>query len=87
MKYNEVKIEDARKCCKEHNKKCEICPLRRTREHMTKYGIKEFTMFCWFILMGIFTEDHEEMIWLQNETVHHEEEYKEWLREQENKAK
>lgn len=53
MKYADIDIKTARKCCKQHsykNKdgetitKCETCPLERTGTNKDKH------LFCWFIL-------------------------------------
>ncbi len=56
MKYAEIDIKTARKCCKQHsykNKhgmtipKCETCPLRR----LTPTGTQGL---CWFVLQTLY---------------------------------
>ena len=73
MKYREVDIKKARKCCTDHHKNCEICPLERTTKD--KNG-KIHHLFCWFVLMklheackplteeakALYEEDYNELI-------------------------
>lgn len=53
MKYADIPLKTARKCCKQHSYKnkdgevihnCKTCPLERID--------KEKHLFCWFILMN-----------------------------------
>ena len=96
MKYAEIDIKTARKCCKQHsykNKhgytipKCETCPLRR----LTPQGTEGF---CWFVLKSLHTahkarnlEDCDflsaEYDALMQEDVTKSKEWEEWINKQE----
>lgn len=61
MKYAEIDVKTARKCCKQHsykNKagytipKCETCPLERKNTEGKKG-------FCWFVLKSLYDENEK----------------------------
>ena len=58
MKYKDIDIKTARKCCKQHSckdkkgqviPKCETCPLERINK------------FCWYILKSLYDTDKDKL--------------------------
>ena len=93
MKYKDIDIKTARKCCKQHsykNKKgmvipkCEECPLERKNTN-GKPG------FCWFMLKSLHDNQKEqecdylkaEYNALMQEDVTKSKEWEEWINKQE----
>lgn len=80
MKYIEITIEQARKCCKRFMKKCEKCPLRVERETINPYTKKPvvFLQFCRYVLAEIEYKEEikEEILDLE---LQHEDEWKKYI--------
>ena len=75
MKFLDIKIEEARKCCKRHQKKCEKCPLRVERETINPYTKKTVTylQFCRYVLAEMEDDLNEKLEILDMELVHEDE--------------
>lgn len=95
MKYADIDIKTARKCCKQHSyktkqgktiNKCETCPLRRITE-TGQVG------FCWFELKSLKDDTEANQIQcdylnaeynaLMQEDVKHILEWENWINSQE----
>lgn len=81
MTYGQIKLKDARLCCKRHSRKCIKCPLRRERKWTDEKGQEQTTLlFCTFVLLTLYDEGQEEAKQvLLEEEIHHEEEWKKWV--------
>lgn len=80
MRYLEISLEEARKCCKRFSRKCEKCPLRVERTETNPYTNKPvvFLQFCRYVLaeMELKEELKEEILDLE---LQHEDEWKKYI--------
>lgn len=85
MKYEDLNMEDVKKCCKAHIRKtangikygCEVCPLRR--ERTDKKG-KKHSLFCYFVVKHVYEETMEDYNNLLVEEIQHPEEWEEFTK-------
>ena len=84
MKYKDINIDDARKCCKYFKKKCDKCPLRRVKIDI--YG-KKHELFCWFVMLQFYEGIEEEQEALRQEEIHYQKEWDEYIQKLETQEK
>ena len=81
MRYLDISLEEARKCCKRFNRKCEKCPLRVERTEINPYTNKPivFLQFCRYVLAEVETteEQKEEILDMQPQ---HEDEWEKYIK-------
>lgn len=86
MKYKDVDVKQARRCCKEHHRKdkygnlfscCEVCPLRRTR--IDKEG-KKRVLFCWYVIRNMYLDMEHELKEIEEMDIQYGNEWEEYIR-------
>lgn len=81
MKYLEISLEQARKCCKRFSRKCEKCPLRVERIDINPYTNKKtkYIQFCRYVLAEMETTENqkEEILDMQ---LQHEDEWNKYIK-------
>lgn len=85
MKYEELDMEQVRKCCRQHVRKtakglkygCESCPLRR--ERIGKDG-KTYNKFCYYVVKKVYEETMDDYNELLTEELQHPEEWEDWTK-------